>query len=276
MIRLFSCCTLLLVLLKPSVGQNNLFDCENSRKFANYLFNTNQFENARHELERIRFFCEFDSVSQLTLLKTYRKLKLFDSANDYYNNISFNDLTKLNPDLKLEYIRLQMTQKRYSNVQKAIKQGLTFKDEKEHLLATELLMGNWNAATQLAIQFNGFENLKLNALKNVAERSETVKRKKIWLATIMSMVIPGSGKMYSGYWGDGVLSFLFTTSSTYFAFRAFDKNGTKKIYPWLAGGLAFSYYSANIYGGNRAAFKYNNDLKHGFIHETEQIIYSDY
>lgn len=266
----------LLVLFKPAIGQNNLFDCNNSRKFADYLYNTGQFELAKHELERINFFCESDSNSQLILLKSYRKLNQFEKANQFFNTKTFPDLSNLSSEFRQEYIRLLMMQQQYAKVQEVIKSGLSIKEEKEHLLATNLLMGNWETANQLSIQFKEFQNLKINALKSIAERSVVSKRKKPWLATLMSVVIPGSGKMYCGYWGDGVMSLLFSASSGFFTYRAFNKYGNQKIYPWIAGGLAISYYTANIYGGNRAAVRYNENLNHGLIHESEQVIFSDY
>jgi TM2 domain-containing membrane protein YozV len=258
------------------MAQENLFDCENSKSFANYLFRTGQFELARHELERIGFFCKIDSSSQLNLLQSYRKLKQYNKANSFFSSKSFQELTSLNPDFRQEYIRLQMSQQYYNKVQEAIQQGFSFKEEKEHLLATNLLLGKWEIAYGQSLDIKGLESFKLNALKNIAEKSVQAKRKKPWLATMMSVVVPGSGKMYCGYWGDGVISFLFSASSGFFAYRAFTKYGSENVYPWLVGGLAFSYYSANIYGGNRAAIRYNDNLNHSFIHETEKVLYSDY
>ena len=264
------------ILAKVSLAQNNIFDCDNSRKFASYLYNTRQYELAQHELERIGFFCKTDSSTQLILLKLYRKLHRFDQANSYFQTKSFAELNQLSPEYKAEYVRLLMSQQMYGQVQQIIEQGFDFKEKQEHLLATALLLEKWEDAYQLGQTPAPFDNFKINGLKVIAEKSYASKRKKPWLATLMSVVIPGSGKAYSSYWGDGVISFLFTTSTSFFAYRAFDKYGTQKVYPWIVGGLAVSYYAANIYGGNRAAIRYNDNLNHSFIHETEQLLYSDY
>ena len=93
---------------------------------------------------------------------------------------------------------------------------------------------------------------------------------------LMSAVIPGSGKMYCGYWGDGLVSLLFSASSAFFSYRAFNKYGTEKVYPWIAGGLAVSYYTGNVYGGYKAAKRYNNNLNNEFTKQTEHILFSDY
>jgi len=262
--------------LNASWAQQNLFDCDNSKKFASYLFNSGQYDLSQQELERIAFFCEMDSTSQLLLLKSYRKLKKYNEGNLFYLGKSMNDLNVLNPEFKMEYIRLLMAQKNYQLVQKNIQEGLEFNQKKEHELGILLLRKNWGKAYEISQQPTINLNLKMTGLTQIAEKSYLQKRKKPWVATLLSVVIPGSGKMYSGYWGDGAISFLFTASSSFFAYRAFQKYGTNKVYPWIVGGLAVSYYSANIYGGNRAAVHYNENLDHGFIHETETILFSDY
>jgi TM2 domain-containing membrane protein YozV len=267
---------LLLVSVIQSSGQKNLFDCENSKNFAGYLFNTGQYELSEQEFERISFFCEFDSSSSLMLLKTYRKLKKFDKEELFYNTQGLGNLYLLSSDYRDEYIRLLMAEQKYTEVQKTINGGLPVRQEFEHRLGTELLLKNWEKAFQLSRQEIPKVNFKIAGLKKVAEKSYYAKRKSPWLASLLSVVIPGAGKMYCGYWGDGVMSFLFTASSTFFAVRGFNKYGSKSVYPWIIGGLAVSYYGANIYGGATSAIRYNENIDHTFIHETEEILYSDY
>lgn len=266
----------LLLLAKVSRSQENLFDCDHSKRFASYLFNTGQYELSQHELERLLFFCDPDSASQLLLLKSYRKLKKFNKENVYFIGKSVKELQTLSPDFRLEYIRLQMAQKNYSRVQNLAQEGFDFKQKQAHLLGASLLQKDWQMAYELSQQDFTNAGFKMKGLAQIADKSYHQKRKKPWIATALSVVLPGSGKAYSGYWGDAAISFLFTASTSFFAYRAFEKYGTNNVYPWLIGGLAVSYYSANIYGGNRAAVHYNDNLDHEIIHETESILYSDY
>jgi tetratricopeptide (TPR) repeat protein len=271
---------LTIVLLLSTVihtsGQGNLFDCNNSKNFAAYLYNTGQYQLSEQELERISFFCEFDSTSRLNLLKTYRKLNEFDKAEAFFNKGGIDSLKILSPDFRDEYIRLLMTEQKYTDVQKMIGEGLPFRQQYEHQLGTDLLLRNWEKAYQLSRQDVPKLNFKIAGLKKVAEKSFQARRKSPFLASLLSVVVPGAGKMYCGYWGDGVMSFVFTASSAFFAIRGFDKYGTKSVYPWIVGGLAVSYYGANIYGGATSAKRFNDNLDHAFIHETEAILYSDY
>ena len=267
---------LLFVFVIHTVGQNNLYDCKNSKNFATYLFNTGQYELSKHELERINFFCDFDSTIQLMLLKSYRKLNLFKQEELFYVTNGIENFDRLSGDFRDEYIRLLMTEKRYGEVQKILDERKTFSQQYEYRLGTELLLKNWEKAYQISQTNVARMNFKIMGLKHIAEKSYGAKRKSPWLAALMSVVLPGSGKAYCGYWGDGAISFTFTASTAFFAIRGFNKYGTRSVYPWIIGGLAVSYYAANIYGGATSAKRYNNNLDYSFINETEKVLYSDY
>ncbi|HKK81822.1 MAG TPA: hypothetical protein VJ909_06225 [Prolixibacteraceae bacterium] len=257
-------------------AQENIYDCENSKRFANYLFNTSQFDLAQHEFERLDFLCELDENTRLLLLKTYRKNKHYNQANQFFQTGKTSNLKTMPDEYKMEYIRLMMSQQLYGEVKKAISKGLRFPEKFEHQLGIELLQKNWEQAYSISTQPNTPDGIKAKSLINIARESYVSNRKKPWLAALMSVVIPGSGKAYSSYWGDGFVSLLFTASTGFFAYRAFNKYGTNSAYSWIAGGLAVSYYSANIYGGAKAAQRYNENLNHRYIHETEKILFSGY
>ncbi len=267
---------ILLLLSVISFGQTNIFDCDNSKRFAEYLFNTGQYQLSQHELERLTFFCDMDSSSSLLLLKSYRKMKEFSKAKQFFPSNEISTLNTLSPEYRDEYVRLLMSQRQYADVRNKIDNGLNISQKTEHQIGSELLLKNWEKAYQLSLNEAPKMNFKIAGLRSVAQKSHAAKRKSPVLASIMSAIIPGTGKMYCGYWGDGVISLLFTASSTYFAVRGFQKYGTTNVYPWIIGGLAFSYYASNVYGGAASAIRYNDNLDHGFIHETEQILYSDY
>lgn len=267
---------ILLLLSVISFGQTNIFDCDNSKRFAEYLFNTGQYQLSQHELERITFFCDMDSSSNLLLLKSYRKMKEFSKAKQFFPSDEISTLNTLSPEYRDEYVRLLMSQRQYADVRNNIDNGLNITQKTEHQIGSELLLKNWEKAYQLSLNEAPKMNFKIAGLRSVAQKSHAAKRKSPVLASIMSAIIPGTGKMYCGYWGDGVISLLFTASSTYFAVRGFQKYGTTNVYPWIIGGLAFSYYASNVYGGAASAIRYNDNIDHGLIHETEQILYSDY
>ena len=163
------------------------------------------------------FFVNSIRLSHLMLLKTYRKLKKFDKEELYYNSQGPGNLNLLSADYRDEYIRMLMTEQKYTDVLKTIDGGLPVRQEFEHRLGSELLLKNWEKAYQLSRQDVPKANFKITGLKKVAEQSYQARRKSPLLASLLSVVFPGAGKMYCGYWGDGAMSFLFTASTTFFA-----------------------------------------------------------
>ena len=101
---------------------------------------------------------------------------------------------------------------------------------------------------------------------------EQQKYKKPALALAMSAVLPGSGKAYSGRWGDAAVSFLFVTTGAYASYRAFSKKGISSFNGWLFGGIAFSFYASNLYGSFKAARNHNEQVRNQYQHDAEDII----
>ena len=66
------------ILSQSGISQErDLFDQENSQKFASYLYESGQFELASEEFERVVFMNPNDSLSILRLLKAYRNQKKY-------------------------------------------------------------------------------------------------------------------------------------------------------------------------------------------------------
>lgn len=105
---------------------------------------------------------------------------------------------------------------------------------------------------------------------------ENEKFKSPSVSLLMSAVIPGSGKLYSNRFGDALISFLSITTNAYASYRAFNKKGIKSVNGWIFGSLAFSFYSANLWGSAKSAKKYNSDLKLRYQNNAENIIYSSF
>ncbi len=92
----------------------------------------------------------------------------------------------------------------------------------------------------------------------------------------MSAVIPGSGKAYTKRWGDAFVSFLFISTNAYASYRAFNKKGVKSLNGWLFGGLALSFYTANLWGTVKGVKLYNNNIRETYQNNAENIIYNSY
>jgi len=99
-------------------------------------------------------------------------------------------------------------------------------------------------------------------------------------AGIFSAIIPGSGKMYVGEWGDGITGLLITSLFAFLAYDNFKANHNTRA--WIFTGIGAFFYAGNIYGSITAAqifnaridFEFKNGLN--LFLEKENYFLPDY
>lgn len=85
------------------------------------------------------------------------------------------------------------------------------------------------------------------------------------LGGIMSVFIPGSGKVYAGRFLDGMQAFTVVLAPAYNAYYHFAKNGTRSVQGWIWAAVASYFYLSDIYGSVKAVREYNEMLKLNLI-----------
>ncbi len=76
-----------------------------------------------------------------------------------------------------------------------------------------------------------------------------------FLASLLSSIIPGLGKVYASRAYDGLYSFIINTGSFYLTYDAYKNNRKPEIYFYSA--MSIFFYTGNIYGSWIAAKEYN-------------------
>jgi TM2 domain-containing membrane protein YozV len=82
------------------------------------------------------------------------------------------------------------------------------------------------------------------------------------LAGIMSAIIPGSGKIYIGEIGDGIVAFLTTTIFAFIAYDNFKAGHNTRAWIWT--GVAAFFYAGNVYGSVAASQVHNAKITFEF------------
>lgn len=77
------------------------------------------------------------------------------------------------------------------------------------------------------------------------------------LGGIMSVIIPGSGKIYAGRLFDGLQAFTVVAAPAYNAYYHFSKNGPASVQAWIWTAVASWFYLSDIYGSVKAVHEYN-------------------
>ncbi len=250
----------------------DFYNHDNSLKFGEYLYRSNQYDLAVREFERCVFLKPDDRQSYLYLFKIYRKTNSFEKAIQCYRQYSGKtEFTDMDLEFGSEYFKLLVQNEKYEDAGSFINSNNFFKQNNDFRLSTILLRKSWKEAGSFK---NEYKNNLNRSLVEIADQGQALKRKSPALAGIFSVIIPGSGKVYAGRWKDGLISFLMTSTTAFMAVRGFNKN-PKSFYPWAMGTLSVVYYSGNIYGSTQTANKYNKDKENELVNKTRDFILRD-
>ena len=118
-------------------------------------------------------------------------------------------------------------------------------------------------------QFNVFASLK-----EIEENGLNDKYKNPLLASGMSALIPGIGKIYTNQWKDAIYTFLFVSAASYITYKSYKNNGFSNN-TIIFGSIAVSFYLVNIYGTHKSAKRYNQRINHNYTHKAEEILLSN-
>jgi len=257
-------------------SQENLLDYNNSLEFARYLRSTRQYGFAMEEYERLHFLWPSDTTIRLELVQSYRLNGQCDRLDHSFSILQDNIYSKHSLPAAKEYLAFSLTcrsgSERFFDLTEMLKPG----DRSFFELSYFWVSGKYDSAFNYCDQNAELIMANNPGLYRLTYNFENEKYKSPALAVIMSAVIPGSGKAYSDRWGDAIVSFLFIGSNAWAAYRAFDKKGIKSVNGWIFGSLAFSFYSANLWGSAKAAKTYNSDVRKRYQDNAELIIYNSF
>ncbi len=119
------------------------------------------------------------------------------------------------------------------------------------LAAVSLLKRDFDSFVSYKDKFTGrffqLSSFQEQLLKNY-EGLKKVRKKSPWVAALLSGVVPGAGKFYTGKFGQGYTTLLIGTILTLQTLEAYNKSGTSSFRFNLFAGLFSTFYVANIWG----------------------------
>lgn len=110
-----------------------------------------------------------------------------------------------------------------------------------------------SVAQSLPLSTSEEQKTSTAALRTILDESANLPQKSPLLAGILSTVVPGLGKVYTGHTVDGVLSFVSIATLTYAAVDGFISEGSGSVRGYIYGCLAGGLYLGNIYGSALSA-----------------------
>lgn len=256
------------------VYSQNLYDFDHSKKYADFLYQSQQFKLAAMEFERLIFMEPENTVFRERLLLSYRKSGQLSQGIEHYSKWYTHSLPT--PELFREFTKLNLLDGRYRET--AIFLGNTSvlhtNENQYYQLTATLLQKEWLEADTLIGRYQentwpGFSELCI-----LADKQNNINYRKPGVALALSAIVPGLGKVYSYDWKDGVISFLFVATNAFQAYRGFSKNGVNSVYGWIFGGLSAGFYAGNLYGSWKSASDYNSRAEDNIYHEIQNSVFS--
>lgn len=263
-----------------SIGQEkDLYSIESTKKFANYLFGSGNYEQAAIEYERLILLdsANSDSFKHRALI-SYRKAGLLTTSLDRirtwhgvndWREVEVGESQYKSPFSK-EYALCFTGMGYYREAIDFLKinEHNSAKDKNLLLAINYCYLGEWNNA-QSSIDLVNENSLAKQILEKAILDGLKLKLKKPGLAATLA-IVPGLGRLYTGNYADAGLSAVVIGTFGWQAYTGFDRNGIRSAYGWLTGSVATGFYFGNIYGSYRAAELINKQRIEAILYEVER------
>jgi tetratricopeptide (TPR) repeat protein len=266
-LSLFLICFFILFSPRTTKAQKaeNIFSDENSIKYAEHLVITKQLDLAGFEYKRLAFAHPDNLLFKDKLINIYLINKQYDKAVQQFDQWE-NDNLHLSEKLLFKYGRILMISQNPNYTDFMKKKPLS--DSLECILTIEesLLNLDFKKAEKFVAE------CKNDHYKNILAKTGGIKKKSPLLAGSMSLIIPGSGKVYTGFWKDGLTSLIMVGVFSWQSYKGFSAKGPGSTYGWIYGSLGFGFHLGNVYGSFKSAKKRNSFQQKKYVEIIEDNI----
>lgn len=250
-----------------ALSQSATFDFhspENIKKFADYLFCESDYLRAVEQYELIGKNLSNDTITFKKMV-CYSKLELYQRSNDIFNELSARSRFFSDAYLLSLKNNLLIKQQPLRTPKEVTLDSLHFRNLNK--LTTISMLYDTQFEISKEEFFSPFDVTEQNTVALFYDYKFEPQYKSPAMAGILSTIIPGSGKIYVGEWGDGITALVVTSLFAFLAYDNFKADHTTRA--WIFTGLGAFFYGGNIYGtvasaqifNTRVDFEFNERLK---------------
>lgn len=267
---------LFIIIYSTKAFSQDLYNFENTKKFAEYLAKSGQYDLATREFERLTFMSPDNDTLKTSLLSMYRRSGKYDEALIRGKQL-YPELTTMSATSAVEYGRTLLLKSEYKSAKNFWESNLKLSSADKTILSatSDILQDNYKSANEILQTVKPEDHRLATNYKELAEQAMEIKRKSPAVAGIMSAIIPGTGRMYVKDWKDGIVSLFFVGTMAFQSVRGFNKSGVKSTRGWIYGGIGFGFYLGNIYGSVVSAKGYNKK-SHSSIRTKIENLFNSY
>jgi tetratricopeptide (TPR) repeat protein len=250
----------------------NIFDASHSKKFAEYLYKTGQYDYAIEEFRRVIFLSPYDSDAKSRIVDAYMAKEDFNRAAGFFESY-FSPFDTLPVSLQKKGLKIYVILDDFSTAHEYLRRSkMDTLSKQTWMLGLILLQKKWKEAEGFYQKHMDNSMPVYHQFGTALNRRLESKTKSPFLAGTLSAVIPGLGKVYTKNYGDGFMAFLFTGLNLWQAYQGFKKEGVHSVRGWIFGAIGFSFYLGNVYGAVKSAEKYNKKIDDDVTNEVKAVI----
>jgi TM2 domain-containing membrane protein YozV len=266
---------LLFLSMGYSAFAQDVYDCKHLLEFANHLYTNKEYSSAINEYKHALFLGGCNTSCQVKLFNAYLISKQYNDGISAFKSIYPKGLA-YNDTIEMQYGKMLIFNANYDEVDSLLNRSLVLSPDQRYFLniSSDLFSERWERAGQKSL--NRIQNQQADPFRLIIQQTENQKYKNPYLSVMLSAVIPGSGKMYSGYWIDGFLTLTTIGITAWQAYRGFAIYGINRPYSWIFASLSASFYISNLYGSFKAANMKNYNLRQNIHHACEEVFNSVY
>jgi TM2 domain-containing membrane protein YozV len=243
---------------------------ENILKFADHLFCEKDYLRAFNEYMRFDESIRNEEIN-LKMALSLSAIGDYDKAARLFGKIKEN--SSYYQSSRLEIMKIHLLHGNYSDLRKQF-HSVDNSSVQSEIKHRKLYFLSYLKDEEDMPPFNDFiqpfDASEKEDVSNLYQMKVNPQTKNPAFASILSAIIPGAGKIYTGEISDGIVAFI-TTSL--FAFLAYDNfKADHDFRGWLFGGLAVAFYAGNIYGSFASAQIYNARIKYEFNLELDSFL----
>ena len=251
---------------------------ENVRKFADFLYEEGDYLRAVGEYQRYLFYEPQESEAiHYRIAVCYRfggkagqAIQSFETLLRTYPESEY--ISRIYYQIGATYFVMDQFDQSVQFLSDALPR---ITDSRQYAEAEQLIGLSYLRQKRWSDAGNIFSGLQASDIMQVrekaavynayAERGKDLPTRSPFFAGMLSTIVPGAGRLYTGRLGDALTS-LFTVGFTgWQAYDGFRRDGLSSAKGWTLGTLCGVFYVGNIYGSAISARVYNRDITDEFL-----------
>ena len=287
--RLFKFALLIFVMFASvASAQVDYYSPENVMQFADFLFEEGDYLRAASEYQRYLYYARLENTppeENQTTERNAREAIHYKIALCYRLGgkpmraiDTFETLLQKHPQspfasrayyqLGVSYFLMEQFSDAVQFLQKTlprITDARLHTEAKQLIGLAYLMQKQWREADEVFMALQAIGTDKVAMYRQYAVQGANLPNRNPFLAGILSTMLPGAGRFYTGRTGDAIASLIIVGFTGWQAYDGFNRDGITSVKGWTFGTIGGAFYLGNIYGSVISARVYNRTVENEFL-----------